>query len=88
MNATAPESSIATTAETPNCNLSTIIIQMESVDGFSAPVNIASSLDEMEELCASHFNLLNPDEDICPSRYVGFARDGSGKFQAIATIEI
>ena len=88
MNATPTQSAIVESAQAARCDLTTIIVQMESVDGFATPVSIAASLEEMELLCADHCRSLNPDEDICPAKYVGFARDSYGKFQAVAEIEI
>jgi len=60
----------------------TLIIILDGV-----PINIASSVSEMKELCQSHFRSLNPDEDAFPGTYVGWGRGAGGEFMAAITIE-
>jgi len=71
------------------CDLSTIIVLIQVSDGdnyTSTPLGIASSTQEMDELCTSHFVRLNPNEDVCPDLYEGFARDCDGNFQSVIEI--
>ena len=61
---------------------STLIIMLDGV-----PINIASSANEMKELCRAHFLGLDPNEDAFPGTYVGWGRGANGGFVAAISIE-
>lgn len=66
----------------PKASTGTLIIMLDGV-----PINIASSPNEMKELCQAHFRGLNPDEDAFPGTYVGWGRGEDGEFMAAVAIE-
>lgn len=66
-------------------NFDSAILMVEDEAGKYEPVEIVSSFTEAQHFVDEHLSNATPEnDDLCPSKYALFVRNGKGKFEMVA----